>query len=239
MLRLSDSRNFSRTLTGLCLIGAPLALTAAAAIGPDYIDDDKRQELQNIAVHPNRYVTALLLFFVAGVLLIAAGIGLVRFFRGAGVTLGQAAGGLLTAGAAATIGFFAVSAVEYEMARQDRDRPEMANLAEQFEDAGILLPILILFLIGIVVGSVLLAIATWRHRLIPVWASLAIVVAAVLGFFGQESKALEIAGFAILVVGLGSLGLRFLRMTDEEWDAGGGRAGESVPPAPPPMTTPA
>jgi hypothetical protein len=239
MLRLSDARNFGRTLTGLCLIGAPVALTAAAAIGPDYFDDDKQQMLQKIGVHPNRYVVALLLFLAAAVLLIAAGIGLVRFFRGAGVTLGQAAGGLLAVGAAATIGFFTIGAVQYEMTRHNLDRAEMADLVEQVEESAMLLPIVILFLVGIAIGSLLLAIAAWRRRLIPVWAALAIVAAAVLGFFGQDNKALEIVGFAILIVGLGTLGLRFLRMTDDEWDAGDAASGEGAPPAPPPMATPA
>lgn len=233
MLRLSDSRNFSRTLTGLCLIGAPLALTAAAVIGPDFIDDDKQAELNNIAVRHHRFVVSLLLFFVAGILILLAGLGLIRFFRGARVTMGAVAGALLVLGAHATMGFYAISGIEYEMARHGLDQTEMAKLVDQLEDSGILTPVWILFLIGIVIGSILLAIATWRGKTIPVWASAAIVVAAVLGFFGGDDKAFEIAGFVVLLVGLGTLGLTFLRMTDEEWDAGVPPTAGTVPPPAP------
>jgi uncharacterized protein DUF4386 len=225
MLRLSDSRNFSRTLTGLCLIGGPLALTAAAVIGPEIDDDNKVQELQNIALHHRRYVVAILLFFVGGVLIMLAGIGLVRLFRSVRVTLGQVAGALLTLGAGATMGFYAFSAIEYEMTRHDLNRVQMAKLLDETESA-VFVPILIMFLLGIVIGSLLLAIAAFRRGLIPIWASVAIVAAAVLGFF-EDSKPLEIAGFALLIVGLGTLGLRCLRMTDDEWDTA---------PAPPPAT---
>lgn len=230
MLRLSDARNFGRTLTGLCLIGGPLALTAAAIIGPDYVDDDKQRELENIAVHHHRYVVSILLFFLAGLLIIAAGIGLVRLFRGVRVTLGQVGGGLLVFGAAATIGFYTISALEYEMTRHGLDRVEMAKLVDQIEESGVLAPGWILFLVGIVIGSLLLAIAAFRRGLIPIWAVVAVVAATILGFFGGDNKALEIAGFAVLVVGFGTLGLALLRMSDDDWDS---------PAVPPPVSTPA
>jgi hypothetical protein len=231
MLRLSDARNFGRTLTGLCLIGAPLALLAAAIIGPEYVDNDnKLAELQSIAVHHRRFALAIVLFFAAAVLIILAGIGLVRLFRGVRVTLGQTAGALLTLGGAATFGFYANSAIEYEMTRHDLNRVQMAKLADQFQDSAALAPVWVLFLIGIVLGTILLAIAAYRRGLIPIWAAVAIVASSVLGFFGDESKPAEIAGFAVLLVGFGALGLAVLRMSDDEWDA---------PAAGPPVTTPA
>jgi hypothetical protein len=219
MLRLSDSRNFSRTLTGLCLIGGPLALLAAAVIGPDYVDNDnKLAELQSIAVHHRRYVVAILLFFVAGLLIILAGIGLIRLFRSARVTLGQVAGALLVLGAGATMGFYSESAIEYEMTRHGFSRVQMAKLADQFQESGALAPIWILFLIGTVIGTILLAIAAFKRGLLPIWAAVALVVANVFGFLGDESKPFEIAGFAVLLLGLGMLGLRVLGMSDDEWD---------------------
>jgi hypothetical protein len=51
MLRLSDGRNFGRTLTGLCLIAAPVLLLIAAIVSPDVDDDNKAKELANIAAH--------------------------------------------------------------------------------------------------------------------------------------------------------------------------------------------
>jgi hypothetical protein len=229
MLRLSDARNFGRTMTGLCLIGAPAALLLAQIVTPDIDDDNKAVELQNLALHNRKYLVGMLVFLAASVLLLLAAIGLVRLFRGVRVTLGQFAAVLLAIGAAATFGFYAWSSVEYEMTRHNLPRAAMAKLLDELDNAAVLAPIWIIFLIGVVLGSVLLALAAWRRRLIHPVGALAILAGGVLSAAGQD-KTLSVVSFALLLVGLGSLGLAVLRMSDEEWDA---------PVGAPPVTAPA
>ncbi len=224
MLKVSDGRNFGRTLTGLCLIGGPLLLLIAAVVQPNVDNSNKVKELANVAANKGSFVTGGIFFFLGGLVLIGAGIGVIHLFRGRRLGLGQVAGALLTLGSAATIGWYALGAVEYEMVNQSGlDRAQMAKLLDKSFEANSLAPILIVFAIGVVVGTILLAVAAWRRRFVPVWASVAIAVAGLLSFAG-DSKGVSIVSFAVLLVGLGTLGLTVLGMTDEEWDAPRDRA---------------
>jgi hypothetical protein len=233
MLRLSDARNFGRTLTGLCLILGPLLFVLASAVGPDVDDDDKVKELANVAADKGMYLLGNILFLAGSVVLLGASVGLIRFFADRRVTLGQIAGGLLLLGTAATFAFYAFSTVEYEMVNQKSlDRAEMAKLLDKGQDAASGAPIFFLFVVGIVIGLILLAIACWRSGVVPVWAALALLVSAVVGFIG-ESKGVEILTFVFLTVGLGAIGMKVLGMSDDEWAARGSGA---PPPSP---TTPA
>jgi uncharacterized protein DUF4386 len=240
MLRLSDARNFGRTLTGLCLIVGPLMFVIASAIGPDVDDDNKVKELANVAANKGSYLLGAILFLVGSILVLVASIGLIRVFANRRVTLGQIAGGLLVVGSAATVAFYAFETVEYEMVNiSGLDRAQMAKLLDKGQEANSGIPIFLMFVVGIVIGLILLAIASWRSSVVPVWAALALLVSAVLGFVG-ESKGVEIASFVLLVVGLGSIGMAVLGMSDDEWGAKG--TGATLPPAaapPPPPAAPA
>jgi len=243
MLRFSDGRNFGRTLTGLCLIAAPILLLIAQVVSPDVDDDNKVKELANVAAHKGSYLAGGLIFMVAGLVLVVAGFGLVHLFRGRRLTLGQVAGALVALGAAASTGFYAFTTIEYEMVNvSGLDRAQMARLLDKGQDSTTALPLFLVFLVGIVIGLILLGIAAWRSRVVPVWAGIALIVAGVLGFAGGESKAVNIVDFAILIVGFGSLGLAALRMSDEEWDAPRGAAvppGGEAPVEPTPTPAPA
>jgi hypothetical protein len=231
MLRLSDARNFGRTLTGLLLIAGPLLMLAAQAVAPDTDNDDKLKELASIAAHKGTYVTSGVAFLLGGVCLMGAAIGVIRLFRGRRVGLGQIAGALLVLGGAATVAFYTYGVIEYEMATQPGiDRAAMAQLLHKADTTPAQLPIMIMFVLGIVVGLALLGIAAWRRGIVPKWAAVAILISGPIAFL-NSGKATGIASFLILAAGLGALGLAALRMTDEQWDA------PREAPAPSPLTT--
>jgi hypothetical protein len=143
----------------------------------------------------------------------------------AGVTLGQVAGGLLVLGGAVTFGWFALGAAEYEMVNHSGlNRAELAAYLHKADSASSLAPLIVLFLLGIVLGTILLAIAARRVRIVPIWASVAIAAAGILGFFGN-GKGISIVSFAILLLGLGTL--------DRDYDRGSAAARSSAPPTRP------
>jgi hypothetical protein len=237
LLRFSDGRNFGRTLTGLCLIVGPVLYLIASIVGPDVDDDNKAKELANIAANKGSYLVSGVLWLLAAIVLIAASIGIIHMFRGRKVGLGQIAGSLLILGNAVGFGWYAFGVMEYEMVNQSGvDRSALATFLDKSDNGASIAPLIVCFLVGIVIGLILLGIAAWRRRVVPVWAAVLMAAAGILGFLG-ESKGVEIATFALLVGGLAPLGLAALRMTDEEWDA----PREAAPPAPPvePTTTPA
>jgi hypothetical protein len=219
VLRFSDARNFGRTLTGLLLFLAPATLLVAQIISPNTDHKDKLRELNAVAAHKGIYLFSGLIFLLGGLMIVAMGVGVMRLFRGPrGVTLGQVSGALLMLGGFVTAGWYALGAMEYEMVNHGGlDRQALATFLHKSDQAGSLVPLFLLFLIGVVIGSILLAVANWRVRVAPIWASVAILVGGVAGALAN-GRAIEIVTFVLLLVGTGAIGTRVLAMTDEEWD---------------------
>ena len=230
MLRLSDERNFARTLAGLSLIVAPALLLLAILIGPD-LSGDADERLAEIADNEGRYVVSGYLFLVGAWVFVPGLIGLWRVFRGPGVTLGQIGAGLVLLGVISTIAFFGFGAYEYEAAQPDLDPALMAELADNVDESGVTTPLFIItFVLGIGIGSLIVAWSLWRRQVVPPWAPAAIVAGTVLGAFSEDSVALGAIGFAFLLVGFGSVGLKLLSMPDDEWDRLGRAPGPAEPP---------
>ena len=237
MLKLSDARNFARTSTGLLLIAGPALLTIGAIVQPDTDHKNKVVELAAVAAHKGTYVASGLIFLLGSTLMVFAGAGVIRLFRGSrGVALGQIAGvGLMLAGIVGA-GWYALGAMEYEMVHQKGlDTAALARFLHATDMAGSLLPLFFMFLIGAVLGLILLGIAAWRTRVVPIWGAIVIIVAGPVSFF-TNGKVGNVIGNAVLLIGLGLLGLRVLSMSDEEWDAPRERV---VPAAPQPQAEPA
>src|SRR5205823_10530363 len=133
-------------------------------------------------------------------------------------------GWLLVLGSAVGVGWYTLGVVEYEMATHTGiDRSAMATLLHRADNPSGLIPLMILFIAGVVVGSVLLAIAARRQRIVPLWASIAIVLAGLTGFVGNNNDVVSIVSNALLLIGLGTLGVRVIQMTEAEWDTAGER----------------
>ena len=88
MLKLSDSRNFARTLAGLGLILAPLAFLVATLVSPAW-EEETGEYLNELAGNEGAHVASGLLFLLGALLFVAGMLGLIRLLRGRGVTLGQ------------------------------------------------------------------------------------------------------------------------------------------------------
>ncbi len=206
----TDARGLGRTLTGIMLVAAPALFLLATVVSPDTDSSNKRIELARIAAHKSAYLAGALLFFLGGLALIGAGIGLTHLF--AGQRLGQAAGVMLSFGGAASVAFYAFTTVEYEMVNQPGlDRAQMARLVDKASNAASGLPIFVLFIAGLVLGMLVLAVAAWRSRIVPRWAALVIAVSGPLAFV-SNGKALGIVSTAVVLVGLGSIGVELLLM---------------------------
>jgi hypothetical protein len=220
MLKFSDARNFGRTLTGLALILGPLAMLVAAIITPNTDNDNKLKELNSVAAHKSAYLWGSVLFLVGTLALLAASVGIIHLFRNRRVTLGQIAGSLLLVGTAATTAFYAFSVVEYEMVNQPGlNRAELANYLDKANNTAAGAPLFILFLVGIVLGLILLAVAAWRRKLIPVWAAIMIFIGGLFAFFGGQDQGASIIDGVLLLIPFVMLSRTVFSMSDEEWDA--------------------
>jgi hypothetical protein len=231
MLKLSDSRNFGRTLAVISLIATPLLLFVGILISPD-TSDDAAKALAEIADNEVGYVIGGLLFLIAPLAFVPGMLGIMRLMRRHGVTIGQAGAALIMIGALITVSFYGFGVIEYVAATDSGlDRVEMARLVDAAEDTALNLPFLVAFVLGLVLGSVLLAIGLWRSGVVPRWSPVALVVSTVVSFFA-ESAVLGAVSFVLLLAALVPIAQKILSISDEEWDRW--RLPERAPPAPPP-----
>ena len=232
MLTWSDSRNFGRTLAALSLFITPLLLLAGALVGPD-LGDDAAEEIAKIADDKELYVISGYLFLIAPLLFVPGMIGVIHLMRRRGVTLGQLGAAMIMIGALITIAFFGWGLVEYVASTEDGlDPGQMAKLFDEAEDSALGFPVFIFgFVIGIGIGSILLAIALWRSGVVPVWSPIALVLSTLVNFAGEDKVIFSI-GFALLFVGLLPVGQKILSISDDEWETW--QLPEPGGPAPPP-----
>ena len=216
MLSFSDSRNFSRTLAAIGLIVGPLLFVLGTLIDPAW-DDDHAAYLEEVADGKGAYITAGVLNTVGSLIFIAGTIGVMRLLRGRGVTFGQFAAGLLTVGLIGLTAGFAFNGFDVAMADFE-DRETMVAFSESLEDSGALNAYFIAFFFGgIVLGSILLAIALFRRRVVPIWSPILLIVAIVVGFVGGE-KLLNALSFLILAAALAPLAMLIWSLSDDDWE---------------------
>jgi hypothetical protein len=235
VLNFSDSRNFTRTLAALGLIVAPLMLLAAAIIGPD-LGDNYEEELANIADNEAAYVISGILFLFAPLVLLPGMLGVIRLLRRRGVTLGQVGAGLILFGALLTMAFYGWGAIEYVAATEEGvDRAQMATVFDAAEDSAVGIPVWVGgFIIGLTIGSILLAIALWRNGVVPIWSPIALVLSTLINFVGSEEKWVAAASFVLLFIALWPLAQKLLSISDDEWEGWHlPEPGAAAPPPPP------
>lgn len=217
MLKITDADNFRRTLAGLCLIAAPVAGLAATVVAPPAALDIG-ERLAIVAEYSTRFLASNLLALLLQILLVPALLGLLHLLKGRGVVLGHIGGGLALAGVFGYMGVLATEFVLLEMA--EGGRQEMIALAERVYGSVGFGIFLLLFLFGLLLGLLILSVALWRARIVPIWAAACIALASVLDFVASTSTVAVVLAWILLLTGLGWIGLKVLGMSDEDWVQG-------------------
>lgn len=245
-MNLSSAR---KVLAG-CLLAPPVLWFASNLIGPDTGNGssvkDQLKALAKISQHKSAYVAANLMFLVGAILLIIATYGIVHVYRGRKVGIGQIGGGLIALGMAVFFAFYAFGTVQYEMINRAQFRnannqllfAQLLHFGQQNGPGAVLF---ITFLLGLVLGPILLGIGMIRRRNVPLWAGVLIIVTGPAGFFVNSNVGNAIFQ-VVLFVAFVPLALLIWRMSDEEWDAPREIAGQrrgAAPAAPPAPAAPA
>jgi hypothetical protein len=228
VLNPSDSRTFGRTLAALGLVAGPILLLLASLLDSAW-SADPAQYLQQVADSRERYLTAGVFWTLGALFLVAGALGAAKLMRGRGVTLGQLGAWLIAFGTilfSAAVGFNGIDVVLADFP----DRQAAVALFDGMENNPFVTAYyFIAFLGGIVLGSVLLAIALFRRRIVPIWSPILLVVSTVLGFLGGEMQLLTALSLLLLAVALFPLAMRIWSLTDESWGRweplGGGAPG--------------
>jgi hypothetical protein len=221
MLKIWDAANFRRTLTALCLIGAPLFFAGAELLSPPQVDNDPNAMLANMAQYHERQMTSTLLGIGAAILFIPLVFGLIHMLSERGVVLGHLGGGLLLLGNMTSTVLGGLNLALWAMSAPGIDRAAMAAPLAQIGQS----PVLGLLIFGhniFALGMVLLGIGLWRARVAPRWAGICIALAVIVDVAGGmilgDSLAISVLSDALLIVGFGGVAWDLLSETDEQWE---------------------
>jgi len=234
----------ARKVLASCLVVPPVLWALSTLIGPDTPDGsstkDQLTTLHKIADHKSAFLTSGILFLVGAFLFLIATYGIVHVYRGLKVGVGQVAGGLLGIAMSVFVMFYGFGVTQYEMVNHAEFKTVTTQLSfarlEHFsQNSGPGAIVFIAFLLGIVIGPILLGIAMLRRRNVPVWAGVLTILTGPVGFV-ISGKAGQTIFQAVLLAALAPLAMLIWRMSDEEWDAprevAGARQDRPVAPEP-------
>ena len=217
MLKIWEPDNFRRTLAGLCCFAAPMALLLAFLVHPGAAPEDL---VATVAAEPGRIQASALLTLLTALLFVPALIGVLRVLRHRGVVLGHLAVALSIIGVIGHAVFAGFQIILSFALESGVDEAALASMVEGTPSIGFVV-VLLTFLVGFLLGMLLLAAALWRSRSVPVWVPfglVALVVADLAPVPGGRITASLV--LAVGVVCFGAVGLVLLRMTDQEWRYG-------------------
>ena len=215
----SDSHHLRKTVAGACMVLAPLLFLVAFVVSPK-LETSAGKQLSVAAGHADRFYLANLVAMVGLFLVVPAVLGVMHMLRERRPEY-SAVGGTLT-----LIGVFAgmvgqgVAFVVWEMARHGADSAANTSVLHAvLHDTGTLVPVYIVGFLG-AVGAVVLCAGLWMARVVDWWMAtfFAVGVVCINVAFPAGLLALAIVGAALMLVGLGSMGLMVLRESDADWE---------------------
>ena len=214
----SDSHHFRRMAAGCCMVVGPLFALVSFVVSPA-MHTDARGQLLSAAGHQNRYLVSALFGLAAVGLIVLATLGLMHMLRERMVAYGHIGGGLALVGLLLTMASVGASLLIWQMTKDGVQAADVSAVHGLTHAGGALIPLFILPWLG-AIGYIVLGAGLWRARAIDWWMAAAIAIGAVLiNLAGPvASVAVGIVGSAVLLVGLGSIGMLVLRESDADWE---------------------
>ena len=215
----SDSRTTSRLLAAIGLVVGPLLWLASTAVSPAWADDGAAY-LADVASSPTRHVLSGGLFLLGSVVILPGLIGTAHLLRSRRVTVGQIGAYLIAIGALAAGGFALVlSVVEAAMVDAAANRAEMVALSDRGEESiAAIIGFVGFFFVGLVGGTLLLAVGLVTRRAVPIWSPVLLVAGIVVLFALGDGPVGSALGMAVLAAGFAAVAWRILNVKNEEWE---------------------
>src|SRR5512142_2085701 len=183
MLKIWDAANFRRTLSALCLIGAPLFFAGAELLAPPQDATNPNAMLASLAQFHSRQMISTVLGIIASILFVPLVFGLIHMLSERGVVLGHIGGGLMLLGNMLNTVLGGLNLALWAMSAPGVDRQAMSAPLMQMGQS----PVMGLLLLGhyfFALGIILLGVALWRAKAAPGWAGICIVLAVVVDVLG-------------------------------------------------------
>jgi hypothetical protein len=208
----------STLTTGLALLLAPWGLLIANA---SYAwatrnggsDDTGTGALLLAAAHPDLFRVALSAAMASCLLLVPAVLGLMHLTRHRAPWLGSVGGGLMLAGYCCYFGVLSTQFMVIAMAGTSGPHDAFAHVLDAAQAEPSSTVVFLLFVLGNLVGTLLVGVALLHNRTVPAWAAAGILLWPPLHIVGLVvgSEWFEVAGALLQAVGMVAAGVMVLR----------------------------
>ncbi len=223
-VRRGDTRKFRRYGAAATMLLAPLSIALVRASVPVVEPGSAvtgTEAMSQMAANAGRARLTFVLS-VAAVLVLPLGmVALMRLVSRRSPVLGAVGGGLALVGWAMVPVLVVSDVIAYEMSRLDPASTQFAQLWERIQGNPTMAALGAVFVLGHVVGMLLLAIGLGRGQLVPKWAAVAVAVGTLVhpvAIMALSSRPLDVLAHCLVVAGLVPAAARALRMSDDEWD---------------------
>jgi hypothetical protein len=232
-----DTVRFRRVAGAVSLVLGPALLVAASVVLPWSADDDTAASLGAVA----RNVTATqfgdLLAFLGILVMIPALLAIMRVLRTAAPVLSLVGGSLAIAGFVGAMLLVVSDQYNIGLGESAKARTEIAAALDG-SSAWVINLVLVVFLLGMLVGTIVLGVGLLRARLTPAWAGGALIVGPALSVAAHAAdvKGLDIVAGFIQLAGFAAVARVVWSTSDRGWDVGEmvtppPRTGDAVAPA--------
>jgi hypothetical protein len=213
-----DDRTVSRWFGAMSLVIGGAAVTVGSLFEVTGDDDSARTALGKIAAHQTDQ-RGLIVTDMVAVLMLPAMLYLMRLARKGSPRLALSGGVLAFAGwLAGLLGLGASDVIFYHAARADDHAAAVSLLTAVTHDAATSV-LLGVFLVGHLLGMLILGVALWRSRAVPLWGAVLVGLAPIGHLFVHSAGRVPNAvAYALMTAGMGAAALSLLRIANEEWD---------------------
>lgn len=213
-----DLRRASRVLAAAVLPIGPAAVALLRYLLPYTTAEDSASVVRSVAAHQTAQSVAVWLGFIACLTLVP---GVVYAGRMVGRTAPRVAAG---ATVLLVLGYLSLSwltvADAYVLFGVRHHLPT-ATVAAMYDGVHPAASVAAgLFVLGHVLGTILLGVGMLRGRVVPTWAAVATIVAQPVHFVAAvivSSQTLDLLGWGLNAVGFAALSFAILRLEDDEW----------------------
>ncbi len=213
-----DLRARARLLAAILLPVGPASIAVLRYVLPYETADSGTEVVQQVAAHQTAQTAVVWLGFIATLTLVPAVLSVGRVARREAPRL-TAAAMLLLVPAYLSIGWLVTSDAAVLFAvRRGLSADDAAASYEALHPSVLVAGVI--FVVGHVLGTVLLGCALWRVPGFPRWASLAVAVSQPLHFVAAVvvgSNELDLFAWGLNAAGFAVVGITILRMSDEQW----------------------
>jgi hypothetical protein len=224
-----DVRTLSRAAGATSLIIGPLVL-AIPIMASDNTDAPATTQLHNYASHSGAALVSNF-FLLPLILLVPAMVYAARLARPGAPKLAFFGGGLAALGWLAGLMSIGAGQIALYQGSKLADEAGAAALIERMNGDPVFGALVGIFVVGHVIGMIVLGVALWRSRAVARWAAGLFIAYPILHFAAhQTSSAVDTVAGVILLVSAAAIAVRIARTPNGQWDLAAGRdAGANEP----------